>query len=88
MAKKIKTKKRGNFILKFKNGKKLKFRTAEAFSHVNEVLSRGRFINTGEMYAAARQCATGFEYVSPEDMAPGRKRKDLEKRFNNINFED
>lgn len=87
MAKKIKTKKRGNFILKFQNGKKLKFRTAEAFSHVNEVLSRGRFIGSGEMYAAAKQCANGFEYISPEDMAPGRKRRDIEKRFNNINFE-
>lgn len=88
MAKIINNKKRGNFILKFQNGKKLKFRTAEAFSHVNEVLSRGRFINSGEMYAAAKQCANGFEYISPEDMAPGRKRKDIEKRFNNINFED
>ena len=87
MAKKIKTKKRGSFILKFQNGKKLKYRTAEAFSHVNEVLSRGRFINSGEMYAAAKQCANGFEYISLEDMVPGRKRKDLEKRFNNINFE-
>ena len=68
MAKKIKNKNRGNFILKLQNGKKLKFRTAELFSHVNEVLSRGRFISTGEMYKAAKQCATGFEYVSIEDI--------------------
>ena len=87
MAKKIKNKNRGNFILKLQNGKKLKFRTAELFSHVNVVLSRGRFISTGEMYKAAKQCATGFEYVSIEDTAPARKHKDIEKRFNSINLE-
>ena len=86
MAKKIKNKNRGNFILKLQNGKKLKFRTAELFSYVNEVLSRGRFIDTGEMYKAAKQCATGFEYVSIEDMSPARKPKDIEKRFNSINL--
>ena len=87
MAKIIKNKKRGNFALKFKSGKVLKFRTAEAFSHVNEVLARGRFQNSGEMYAAAKLCSNGFEYISPEERPTNRRQKDLEKRFNNMIFE-
>ena len=87
MAKIIKNKKRGNFTLKIRNGKKLKFRTAEDFSYANEVLSRGQFANSGEMYTAVKQCATGFEYAPLEAATPNYKRKGLEKRFNSINLD-
>ncbi len=83
MSKLIKHRNRGNFTLKFTNGRRVKFRTAEAYSNATERLAKGRFRGVGAMYAAVKTLPTGFEYVESE-----RKSKSLEKRFNGIEFDD
>jgi len=72
------------FTLQLPNNKKLKFKTKEAFSHVCEVLAKGRFANNYELYVAAKNCTTGFEYAGKVDSTT----KEYEKRFNNIDFVD
>lgn len=74
---------RGNFAIKFGNNKTIKFRTREAYSNAFEVMARGRFINTGQMYARVKQCPTGFEYVESD-----KKTKEIMKQFNGLDFED
>lgn len=83
MAKFIKSRNRGNYVVKFPNNKKMSFRTAIAFSNAMEVISKGRFINVAQMYDRVKNCPTGFEYVESE-----RKSKELEKRFNSIELDE
>lgn len=75
---------RGNFTIKFPNNKSVKFRTREAYSYAFEVMSRGRFVDSGQMYDRVKRLTTGFELGEPS----GKKVKEFEKRFNGIDFED
>ena len=75
---------RGNFATKFPNSKVIRFRTKEAYSNAQEVMSKGRFSNIAQMLERIKQCPTGFEYTETSD----RKVKEFEKRFNGIEIED
>ena len=76
-------KSKGNFVLKFANNKRIRFRTHETLSVAYEVMSKERFANVGQMYDRVKSLPTGFEYVESV-----RKERDTVKRFNNIDFED
>ena len=72
-----------HFTLKLPNGKKLRFKTKEAFSHANEVIAKSTYKSNYDLYVAVKNCVTGFEYAGKID----EKVKDYAKRFNNIEFE-
>jgi protoheme ferro-lyase len=75
--------KNDTFVMQFTNNKKIKFRSHEAFSNAMEVISKNRFKNVAEMYDRVKQCPTGFEFGISE-----RKTKEIQKKFNAIDFED
>jgi hypothetical protein len=75
---------RGNFALKFPNNKTVKFRTREAYSYAFEVMSRGRFTSVGDMYSRVKKLSTGFEVA----VTSSHKVKELETRFNGVEFDD
>lgn len=75
---------RGNFAIKFANNKTIRFRTKEAYSNAFEVMSRGRFSNTAQMYERVKSCPTGFEYTEPTS----KKTREFEKQFNGIDFDE
>lgn len=70
------------FTLALPNGKKLKFKTKEAFSHANEVIAKGRYASNYDLYVAVKNCTTGFEYTGKVD----EKEREYARRFNNIEF--
>ena len=72
-----------HFTIRLPNNKKLKFKTKEAFSHVNEVIAKGKYANNYELYIAVKNCSTGFEYSSKAD----QNNKEYSDKFNNIIFE-
>ena len=51
---------RGAFILRLPNGRKRRFKTQEAFSEACAVISHGRFIDAGQMWAAVIAMPTGY----------------------------
>jgi len=71
------------FTLRLPNNKKLKFKTKEAFSHVNEVIAKGIFPSTYDLYVAVKKCATGFEYADKIDQSA----KEQSDNFNRAIFE-
>jgi heterodisulfide reductase subunit B len=73
-----------NFTLSLPNGKKLKFKTKEAFSRVNEIIAKGKYTSVYDMYLDVKKCATGFEYTSKVEQSA----KEVMKRFNGIELGD
>jgi hypothetical protein len=72
------------FALRLPNGKKLKFKTKEAFSRANETIAKGVYSNSYELYKAVKNCTTGFEYsVKAEQSA-----EEAMRRFNGIELGD
>ena len=73
-----------HFTLGLPNGKKLKFKTKEAFSRANEIIAKGIYSNNYDLYKAIKSCATGFEYVTKVEQSA----QEVMKRFNGIELGD
>ena len=74
---------KGGFSLRFPNNRVLKYATHEAYSNVMEVLSKGKYRHVGEVFDAAKKCYSGYEFTMSENKA-----KEIEKKFNTIDFDD